>query len=452
MTELIEVRYTFLRIWETPKRKETVPERIRKFDFFLLVSVLAILLSVVLFVTSGLAASKTRSSKNQIRTTVSVSQPSVTISEIQYWSGPEETYIGIYYQGSLSYKVERLSDELGIKFYTSNGVLKEGSKNIEINDGVIKSIKAEPILTQRGSQIIIKFVQPTIYEIQRMGKYISKGGLIAIRVVRPAPLVRLPEDPKEVVKSKKEKGYKIIIVDPGHGGMDYGAIGAYGLSEKNLTLAIARKLQEKINSIPGFRCILTRDGDYYVSLTRRRELAKEYDADLFVSIHLNAPGTPSRRNVARGTEIYYLSYDAPTDETARLVAERENTVDFLYNNENIENKDTLSLIFTDLTMTDLVNNSSFLGGLILDNLKQIGYIESRGVKCAQFAVLKLPIPSILIELGYITHPEEAILLTKNEFQEIATDKIASAIKDYFDLKMGVSAPVAANANQAAGSE
>ena len=219
-----------------------------------------------------------------------------------------------------------------------------------------------------------------------------------------------------------------IAIDPGHGGEDPGALGRSGTQEKDVTLAIARKLKDRINREPGMRAVLTRDGDYFIPLHTRVEKARRVNADLFVSIHADAFIKPH----ARGSSVFALSERGATSVAARWLAKRENEAD-LVGGVNLDVKDRyLKQTLLDLSQTATINDSLKLGKAVLSELGEINTLHKAQVEQAGFAVLKAPdIPSILVETAFISNPEEESRLRSDGYQAKMADALLQGIKRYF---------------------
>ena len=194
-----------------------------------------------------------------------------------------------------------------------------------------------------------------------------------------------------------------IALDPGHGGEDPGAIGASGTREKDIVLAIAKRLKFKLEELPNMRVMLTRDGDYFVPLGTRVEKARKVQADLFVSLHADAFVEPS----ARGSSVFVLSEKGATSTAARWLANKENLADSI-GGVNIGSHDKqLASVLLDLSTTAQISDSLKLGKAVLGEIGGIARLHRGAVEQAGFAVLKAPdIPSILIETAFISNPEE----------------------------------------------
>ncbi len=222
------------------------------------------------------------------------------------------------------------------------------------------------------------------------------------------------------------KGELLVLIDAGHGGEDPGALGRRS-REKDVVLQIAKKLKAQIDKQPKLRAELTRKGDYYIGLRKRTRIARELQADLFVSIHADA----FRNKNARGASVYALSQRGASSETARWLADKENASD-LAGGVSLADKDALlAEVLLDLSMTKTVNESISFGREVLNELKKVGRVHSKRVEQAGFAVLKSPdIPSVLIETAYITNPEEEKLLQSATHQYRIADAIVAGIKQY----------------------
>lgn len=223
----------------------------------------------------------------------------------------------------------------------------------------------------------------------------------------------------------------IIAVDAGHGGEDPGAIGPNRLREKDVTLAISRELVAAINAEPGFEARLVRTGDYFIPLKRRRDLARQMQADLFVSIHADA----FTKSSARGASVFALSTHGATSETARFLAQRENESDLIggVGGINLVEKDEmLAGVLVDLSMTSTLNDSLRVGQTVLSSMGNIARLHKKKVEQAGFMVLKSPdVPSILIETGFISNPEEARKLGTPAYRKQMAASVFRGVRQYF---------------------
>lgn len=248
----------------------------------------------------------------------------------------------------------------------------------------------------------------------------------------PAPVASqlpIPEPEKPVITGKKKSGRLIIVaIDAGHGGEDSGAIGATGSYEKNITLAVAKKLKARVDSEPNMRAVLIRDGDYFIPLHQRVVKARRLNADLFVSIHADAFVRPD----AKGSSVFALSERGATSASARYLAKKENESD-LIGGVSLDDKDVnLARTLLDLSQTATINDSLKLGKAVLGRLGTINALHKSVVEQAGFAVLKSPdIPSILVETAFISNPDEERRLNTESYQEKIADSIVAGIQRYF---------------------
>jgi N-acetylmuramoyl-L-alanine amidase len=244
-----------------------------------------------------------------------------------------------------------------------------------------------------------------------------------------------PSGPSDKKKSDKKSSQSssteritIVAIDAGHGGEDPGAIGPTGLQEKLVVLSVALKMRDRINATPGMRAMLTRDGDYFVPLGQRVEKARRVKADLFISIHADAFLNPN----AKGASVFVLSQRGASSTAARWMAQRENTSD-LVGGVNLPKQDKAVMrTMLDMSTAAQIQDSMKLGKAVLGHLGKVGNLHKKHVEQAGFAVLKAPdIPSILVETGFISNPEEESKLGSDKYQNDLADALMTGIKRYF---------------------
>jgi N-acetylmuramoyl-L-alanine amidase len=220
----------------------------------------------------------------------------------------------------------------------------------------------------------------------------------------------------------------VVAVDPGHGGEDPGASGPTGLHEKDVVLAIAMLLRDRLNANPNMRAMLTRDADFFVPLHERVKKARRVQADLFVSIHADAFMNPE----ARGASVFALSQNGASSSAARWMANRENASD-LVGGANLAAKDaTVLRALIDMSTTAQIKDSLKLGGEVLGQIAKVGKLHKGSVEQAGFAVLKAPdIPSILVESAFISNPGEEAKLRDPTYRAQLVEALAIGIQRYF---------------------
>ena len=258
--------------------------------------------------------------------------------------------------------------------------------------------------------------------------------LMALLEERATPDSRQPSGP-EMEKSRpmtrpEKRGTRplIIVLDPGHGGEDPGAIGKRGTDEKHIVLAVAKKLRRRIDREPNMRALLTRDDDYFVPLQMRVAKARAVKADLFISIHADAFGN---RDV-RGSSVFALSERGATSAAARWLAQNENRAD-LIGGVNLDVDDPiLARTLLDLSQTASISDSLKLGRFMLEEIGEVNALHKNYVEQAGFAVLKAPdVPSILVETAFISNPDEERRLRDSGYQQKLADSMLEGIRRYF---------------------
>lgn len=229
----------------------------------------------------------------------------------------------------------------------------------------------------------------------------------------------------------------VIVIDPGHGGLDPGAVGAGGLLEKNLVMAVGRHLRAILAASGHYRVVMTRSNDILVSLDERLRLSRQHHADLFVSIHADAVGVRKLAANVRGATIYTLSEQA-SDEEARLLAERENGADVLagLGAAPRDDRDDVRTILIDLLRQETANLSADFRTLLIDELRTRVSLARDPQRSAAFKVLKQThSPAVLIELGYMSNPEDQKLMKSAQWQTQVAETIATAINDFFAKRL-----------------
>ena len=267
----------------------------------------------------------------------------------------------------------------------------------------------------------------------------SLGELIG-RIERPASAPRpavpasalttpAPEPPPSLRARREVERLTIVAIDPGHGGEDPGAIGPSGLREKDVVLAVALRLRDRLNALPGLRAMLTRDGDFFVPLQDRVRKARRVQADLFVSIHADAFMTPQ----ARGASVFALSSGAATSAAARWIADKENDADLVGGANQRALKDSQVLrTMLEMSTAAQIKDSLRVGDEVLQHIGRVGHLHKGRVEQAGFAVLKAPdIPSILVETAFISNPEEEALLRSARYQDKLVEALVTGMRRYF---------------------
>lgn len=366
---------------------------------------------------------------------------------VRVWPAADYTRVTLEYQAELSQPLnfshlmlkdpDRVVLDLeGVEF---NSVLQSLPGKILENDPQIKLIRAgrfKPGVVR----LVIELkgeVKPQLFSLKPVGDYGHRLVLDLYPAEPPDPLLALFEkhgkgdpfaQPDARPVAPDIARLVTVVIDPGHGGEDPGAVGRGGSLEKDVTLEIARRLKAKIDGTPNMRALLTRDGDYFIPLQQRVAKARRVKADLFVSVHADAFVKPT----ARGSSVFVLSENGASSTAARWLADRENAAD-LIGGVNLGVKDPhLARTLLDLSQTATLNDSLKLGKAVLGEIGGINTLHKGHVEQAGFAVLKAPdIPSILVETAFISNPEEEKRLTDDGYQDRMAEALLTGMKRYF---------------------
>ena len=262
--------------------------------------------------------------------------------------------------------------------------------------------------------------------VESGGGYTHGGDQDGARITK-AGFVIPPVKPRNTDSAAKR--YKpLIIVDPGHGGVDPGATSGGSIYEKHITLALSHELKRQLESTGRYRVELTREKDIFIPLKKRVEIAHKHSGDLFISVHAD---TIHKKNV-RGASVYTLSREASDEQTAKL-AEKENRVDLIAGLDLDIEDEQVAYILGDFLMTETSNQSKYFANMLVEDMKGSGVkMLQNPHRYAGFAVLKSPeIPSILIEAGFLSNKNEAIMLNKPEYRRKLARSIVIGVDKYF---------------------
>ena len=340
------------------------------------------------------------------------------INDIRVWNSPDRTRIVFDLSGSVEYKFFELKNPNRIVIDISDSKFTgQLPKSGELGNRVskIRTGKHDDLVRfVFDLKSVVRAEHFTLIPIENYG-----DRLVLDLYAKLAN--------KQQSKPKKVDDEFIVVLDAGHGGEDPGAVGAAKTLEKHLVLKIAKQLKIELNKVKGIRAELTRKGDYYISLRKRRKIAADLNADLFVSIHADA----FTKRSANGISVFALSQHGATSERARLVAQKENSADFVAG-ENLSQKDRdVAETVVDLSYQGQINRSVALGSMVRTRLSRVGRLHGHGVEQAGFAVLKAPdIPSILVEVGFISNPKEERSLNKKSYQKKIVKEIATGVVQY----------------------
>ena len=348
-----------------------------------------------------------------------------TLYDFRYWTAPDHTRIVIDTEEDTLFSISKNNDYIVISVDDAE-VLSDTFSNIFFEDERIQKIR---IKRDRETIKLIFHINKD-YRVKHFTlapntKYKHHRLVVDIIDLEAKSTVKSTKP----VKDQTLRNRKIILVDAGHGGEDSGAIGKNKSQEKNVNLAIAKKLVTTINKNPELKAILTRSGDYYIPLTKRITIAQKEKATMFISIHADSVESSS----AKGASIYTLSEKGNNSKLAKQLEQSQNLVDQFGGVETvIDNDQFLKNILTDFSRKDRDIQSQKLAKEILKKLEKIGPVHKIEPQKANFVVLKSPtIPSILVETAFISNPAQEKRLTNSKQQQKIANSIYQGIVNYY---------------------
>lgn len=341
------------------------------------------------------------------------------IESVRVWSGPDHTRAVFDISAQADYKLFELDNPPRVVIDVAAGRLKTNlnlPKNRDIK-GIRYSENKERV---RLVLDLEKDFKPKSFLLKPTGKY---GHRLVVDLNH-----KQSQEQKTVDQVVPENRDVLVAIDAGHGGEDPGAIGASGTYEKEITLNIAKALAKKINAQEGMKAMIIRDGDYYIKLRDRFKKARDQRADLFVSIHADAFHSSS----VNGASVYVLSQRGASSEAAKWLADSENQADSIGGVKIEDKRDMLSQVLYDLSQNAAMEESHKAGQAVYKALKNKVKLHGRGFGQAAFIVLKSPdVPSMLIETGYISNPDDEKNLKSPAHIDKLTTQITAGIQNYF---------------------
>ncbi len=346
----------------------------------------------------------------------------VDVRAIRLWASPESTRVVLDLSGSAQHSLLVLKNPDRIVLDVAGARLSSGSR-APPGTGVVKQVR----MAKRPSgelRIVFDLSRP----IRAKSFLATPNNRYGYRLVIDLGTTATTDTPVKVEHARPDARDLIIAVDAGHGGEDPGAIGKNGTREKDVVLAIARALAQRIDGEPGMKAVLTRNGDYFVPLRDRMRRARAQQADLFVSIHADS----IRDRSVDGSSVYILSQRGASDEASRWLAERENASDLIGGVSLDDKGDVLASVLLDLSQSASLSASQAAAEHVLHQLNQVGEIRKPLVQQARFMVLKSPdIPSMLVETAYISNPQEEQRLRGLAHQAKLAAAIHQGLREYF---------------------
>ncbi len=368
----------------------------------------------------------------------------VTLDGVRLWRAPDHTRLVLDMSGDAPYQLFQLENPHRIVVDISNATNEVSLKQVDIANTGIQRIRsavrdntilrlvfdlAEPV-KPRSFFLKPNKSKPHRLVIDLYDKKVNTQKTVNNTLNNTTAENTTTNDVANTQPSSRRD--VLVVVDAGHGGEDPGAIGPAGTYEKVIALDIAKRLAKNITAKKGYRGVLTRTGDYFIPLRKRRDKARELRADLFISLHADAFKNPR----ANGASVYALSRRGATSETARFLAQKENQADLIggVGDVSLEDKDkVLRSVLVDLSMTATVASSLDVGKSVLSQMGSIARLHKKQVEQAGFLVLKSPdVPSILLETGFISNVKEEKKLNTASYRAKMAKVIATGVFEYFE--------------------
>jgi len=352
------------------------------------------------------------------------------LTDIRCWSAPDHTRVVLDLTESVQYESSSQENPPLCQLELIGVLLFTKKREVEVNTPFLSRISVTELGENRVRIILHqkRFLNVNIFSLK---PYQDKPHRLVI------DLIDLTQEKKEQEERQRQretspKGTKIVVIDPGHGGEDPGAVGPGKTREKDIVLRVGQKLKHLFNQEKEIQAFLTRKGDYFIPLAQRVKIAREYSADLFISLHSDGSFNPQ----ARGSSVYCISLSGATDEAAKVLADKENMSDILggafLGPTSIAKDPNLNQILLDLLQNNSMKESFRFAEYLLASMRAVNHLKYPSYRQARFAVLKAPdIPSVLFEMAFVTNKEDERLLNKNDYQEKIAKTLASTIKTYF---------------------
>ncbi|MEJ2141524.1 MAG: N-acetylmuramoyl-L-alanine amidase [Gammaproteobacteria bacterium] len=359
-----------------------------------------------------------------------VAHAAVEVKSVRMWPAPDNTRLVFDLTAPVEHTLFTLKAPDRVVIDMKNAHFANDLPQFSYDDTLLKGVR---YANRNGKQLRVvldlkRGVSPKSFVLKPHQNY---GHRLVIDLYDKNENERTVKKTISVTGSHSGKGKPrdvIIAIDAGHGGEDPGAIGRRGTREKDVVLAIARKLNALIKNQRGMRPVMIRGGDYYVSLNDRVKRARKHDADMFISIHADA----FKNHRARGSSVFVLSTRGASSETARILAESENNADLIGGVSLHDKDELLQKVLVDMVQTATIEDSHIVANKVLHGIKGVNRLHKSHVEQAGFKVLKTPgIPSILVETAFISNPEEERKLRSPRHQMAMAQAIMKGVRAYF---------------------
>lgn len=350
----------------------------------------------------------------------------VQVRGVRMWPAPDNTRLVFDLSAPVEHRVFSLSNPERLVIDLKDTRISGGVPKFDFAKSLLRDIR-HASRDADGLRVVLDLkgkVRPKSFVLKPNREY---GHRLVIDLF-DVKSTKAQTPPRTVTQPKARPRELIIAIDAGHGGDDPGAIGRRGTREKDVVLAVARRLKRMVDNEYGMRAVMIRDGDYFVSLGKRVAKARKLRADLFVSLHADA----FRKSSARGSSVFILANRGASSDAARWLAKKENNSDLIGGVSLDDKDDLLKLVLVDMVQNSTIEDSDAVARNVLGELRKVNTLHKRGVEQAGFRVLKAPdIPSVLVEMAFISNPSEERKLRNPGHQARLAGAVMKGIRAYF---------------------
>lgn len=349
------------------------------------------------------------------------------IESLRSWTAPDHTRLVFGLTSAVEHKLFTLSNPSRLVLDIDNVTFKATLPKFSASDKVVSLIRQAP-RGKKSLRVVVDLKGDVSAKSFLLKPNANYGHRLVLDLYPNKKRGEVKTVPVKKAAQQASKKKWVVAIDAGHGGEDPGAKGHRGTREKDVVLAIAKKLAVKINQQPNMKAYLVRSGDYYIGLRKRMEKARQAQADLFISIHADA----FKNQQAKGSSVYVLSNRGASSEAARWLASSENAADLVGGVSLDDKEGMLASVLLDMSQNATEEDSAKIASEVLKNLKSLGNVHKKQVQRAGFMVLKSPdIPSILIETAFISNKREEAKLRSPSHQSKVASSILKGVKAYF---------------------
>ncbi|WP_144393918.1 N-acetylmuramoyl-L-alanine amidase [Pleionea sediminis] len=347
------------------------------------------------------------------------------IKGMRFWQSPDSTRVVLDLSDPAEHTIFTLSNPERLVIDVAKSELNFDPAELNITSNLVQHVRASE--SDDSVRVVLDLKKSSQFKYFTLNPFQNYGHRLVVDLIDES---QRDEPVKPKVKTVTGKRDIVVAIDAGHGGEDPGAVGPKGTLEKDIALKVAKQLADMVDKEPGMKALLVRKGDYFVSLRKRTQIARQHQADIFISIH--ADGFHDKR--AKGASVWVVSPKGAQSEMGRWLEQRENESDLLGGVESLSNKDPLlAQVLLDLSTTYSVGASIDAAAEVHNHLAlSVPKMHKKRVERAGFVVLKMPdIPAMLVEMAFISNPSEEKLLNKYNHRKKLASSVFKGLKSYF---------------------